>query len=261
MQRELLLTEAVIKQQVDLTGPSLEHQVLHEIELRRRDQRLDDQAHEIASLQASLAAYLEEAAGGSERGSSIKDSRIAMKSRLSGLQVQTDGQAETIRKLRAELAGLHEQLARQAQHFMEEMRRLGAGTLPASGSGRRVATSYDRKAISLTQRITDAKPELVLGVSAASRPVLVKSDTAASLLPASASVEVVPLEEPKPITSTTDKDVVEFTKDEQSDGADPNAKPAEAADQSATELDEPAQARPAAARPRLIDRLTDYGKA
>lgn len=267
MQRELLLTEAVIKQQVELTGPSLEHQVTHEIELRRRDQRLDDQAREIASLKASLAAYLEEAAGGSERGSSIKDSRIAMKSRLSGLQVQTDGQAETIRKLRAELAGLHEQLARQAQHFMEEMRRLGAGTLPASGSGRRVATSSDRKAISLTQRITDAKPELVLGVSAASRPVLVKSDTAAAAVPvpvpAPASVEVEPLEGPKPIAGAVDKDAVEFAKGEQSDGADPNAKPAEAADQAATELDEPepAQARPAAARPRLLDRLTDYGKA
>ena len=101
-------------------------------------------------------------------------------------------------------------------------------------------------------------------MSAASRPVLVKSDTAASPLPAPASVEVEPLEGPKPIASTnTDKDVVEFTKDKQSDGADLTAKPVEAADQAAPELDEPepAQARPAAARPRLLDRLTDYGKA
>jgi len=35
-------------------------------------------------------------------------------------------------RLRAELAAVNERLARQAAHFMDEMRRLGAGTLPVA---------------------------------------------------------------------------------------------------------------------------------
>jgi hypothetical protein len=268
MQRELLLTESIVKQPIDLSGPSLDQQASHEVEIRQRDQRLEDQAREIATLKASLATYAEEAAGVSERGSSIKDSRIAMKSRISGLQVQTEGQAETIRKLRAEISGLNEQLARQAQHFMEEMRRLGAGTLPAAGSARRTAPPTDRKAVSLTQRITDAKPELSLGVNAVSRPVLVKSDTAPPAAPAAAPAETAEPEQSSTVVAVSDTvetDAVAFAKDEQSDVGTSDATQAdvaeEAADAAAAAKAEPTPARPAVARPRLIDRLTDYGKA
>ena len=265
MQRELMSSESIGRQTIDLSGPSLDQQLQHEVAIRQRDQRLEDQAREIATLRASLAAYAEDAAGSNERGSSIKDSRIAMKSRISGLQVQTDGQAETIRKLRAETSGLNEQLARQAQHFMEEMRRLGAGTLPAAGSARRAAAPTDRKAIPLTQRITDAKPELSLGVNAVSRPVLVRSGTATAPVPVTVPPAETPgSEQPSEVTVASENagtDAVAFANDGQSDGGNPEATHADVASETAEGSVEPGPARPAVARPRLIDRLTDYGKA
>ena len=260
MQRELMSSESIGRQTID-------QQLQHEVEIRQRDQRLEDQAREIAILKASLAAYAEDAAGSSERGSSIKDSRIAMKSRISGLQVQTDGQAEAIRKLRAETSGLNEQLARQAQHFMEEIRRLGAGTLPAAGSARRAAAPTDRKAIPLTQRITEAKPELSLGVNAVSRPVLVRSGTATAPVPVPAIVppaETPVSEQPSAVTVASEKagtDAVAFANDGQSDGGNLDATHADVAGETVESSVEPGPARPAVARPRLIDRLTDYGKA
>ncbi len=262
LQRELMLTEAVNKP-VELSGANNER----ESELRRLNQFIDDQAREISSLKASLASYTDESAGVGERGASIKDSRIAMKSRLSGLQVQTESQAEAIRKLRAELAGLNEQLARQAQHFMEEMRRLGAGTLPASGSSRPSASASVRRAITLTQRITDAKPELALGVGGVSRPVLVKSDAVAAPaptpVPVAAPASVPPADAAEPMATASDKDIVDFVSDEQSDGAAAIVTPAEGDVSAASEADETdgASDRPAVARSRLLDRLTDYGKA
>ena len=177
--------------------------------------------------------------------------------------------------LRTELAATNEQLARQAQHFMEEMRRLGAGTLPASGSARRATSAVERRAPSLTQRITEAKPELALGVSGISRPVLVKSDAAlAAVTTPAPATSVQKLDEPKTEIAAAEtvavdndavaKDIVEFVKDEQTDLATSNVgEPSAAAEPSASQPAEAeaAAARPAAPCPRLIDRLSDYGKA
>jgi len=49
----------------------------------------------------------------------------------------SDGQNEVIQRLRAELAGANDRLARQAAQFRDELRRLGAGTIPASARSRR----------------------------------------------------------------------------------------------------------------------------
>ncbi len=277
MQRELMLTETGGRSASDGLGIAPQERFELESELRLRDQRIDDQKQEIARLKATLQSYTEEPSNGagSDRGSIIKDSKIAMKSRLSGLQVQTEGQAETIAKLRTELAAANEQLARQAQHFMEEMRRLGAGTLPASGSARRSASAVERRVPSLTQRITEAKPELVLGVNGISRPVLVKSDAApVAVTPPAPAASVQKPDEPKPeIAAETvtvavdneagDKDIVEFVKDELTDTAASGVAPSDAAEPSASQPAEAeaAATRPAAPRPRLIDRLSDYGKA
>jgi hypothetical protein len=97
-------------------------------EIRRLKSVNQDQAAELSRLKAALATY--EAADQDDR--SIKESKIAMKARLSALKALTDEQAGTIQALRAELAAGNEKLARQAAYFMDEMRRLGAGTLPAS---------------------------------------------------------------------------------------------------------------------------------
>ncbi len=56
------------------------------------------------------------------------ESKLALRARVSALQAQANEQSATIQRLRADVVSANEKLARQADHFMEEMRRLGAGT-------------------------------------------------------------------------------------------------------------------------------------
>ena len=77
----------------------------------------------------------------------MKDSRIALRARLGSAQAQADQQAATIAKLRAELAATHERLARQAAHFMGEMRRIGGGQTTAPGQVRRPVRGDDRRTL------------------------------------------------------------------------------------------------------------------
>ena len=103
-------------------------------EMRRLKSANQDQAAEISRLKAALATY--EAADQDDRG--VKDSKIAMKARLQRAEgADRTSRAATIQSLRAEIAAGNERLARQAAYFMEEMRRLGSGTVPASGPARR----------------------------------------------------------------------------------------------------------------------------
>jgi hypothetical protein len=132
-------------------------------ELTARAQRIEDQIVEISQLKGTLAAYKTDDQD-LERSVSLRESKIALKARLGSLQAQTDAQVDTIRKLRAELAASNERMARQAQHFMDEMRRLGAGTLPTSAPlspGDRLQRGEGAASKrSLAARITEAKPEL-----------------------------------------------------------------------------------------------------
>jgi hypothetical protein len=98
----------------------------YEREIRVLRARSDDQAGEIARLRSALAAF--EEGGGASGG--LRDSKVGLKARLGAAQAQSSQQAVTIGKLRAELAATHERLARQAAHFMDEMRRIGTGGTP-----------------------------------------------------------------------------------------------------------------------------------
>jgi hypothetical protein len=102
-------------------------------ELRTLKARTEDQAGEIARLKAALAAF-EQSQGD---GAGLMNSRLALKARAGSAEAQAERQVATIARLRAELAAAHERLAQQAAHFMEEMRRIGAGTVPESGQARR----------------------------------------------------------------------------------------------------------------------------
>lgn len=130
-------------------------------ELRKLESENRDQAAEISRLKAALKTY--EISEKDDRG--IKDSKIALKARLSSLQALSEEQSVTIQKLRAEVAAGNERLARQAAYFMDEMRRLGSGTVPAStparSSSAAVKPSTKR---SLVERINDPR------VSALARP-------------------------------------------------------------------------------------------
>jgi hypothetical protein len=122
-----------------------------EAELRKLKSNNQDQAAEISRLKAALKTY--ESADKDERG--IKDSKISLKARLSAIQALADEQGATIQSLRAEVAAGNERLARQAAYFMEEMRRLGSGTVPASGPGRKTAGEPAKRP--LVERINDPR--------------------------------------------------------------------------------------------------------
>jgi hypothetical protein len=123
-------------------------------EIRRLKSVNQDQAAELSRLKAALTTY--EAADKDDR--SIKESKIAMKARLSALTALTDEQSGIIQALRAELAAGNEKLARQAAYFMEEMRRLGSGTMPASGPARRsAAPAAEAAKRPLAERINDPR--------------------------------------------------------------------------------------------------------
>lgn len=128
-----------------------DHAVLEQ-EIRSLTAKNQDQSAEIANLKGSLSVFK----ASSEDDKAISESKVALKARLSALQAKADEQVTTIHTLRSEMAATNEKLARQAAHFMDEMRRLGAGTLPASGPQRRM--SYESKRPSLADRINAPRP-------------------------------------------------------------------------------------------------------
>ena len=119
-QRDISEAETVIDSVRAATSQSDAGGGVYEREIRALRANAQDQAGEIARLKAALAAFEQ----GSQPGG-LKDSKIALKARLGSAQAQADQQAATIARLRAELAATHERLARQAAHFMGEMRRHG----------------------------------------------------------------------------------------------------------------------------------------
>lgn len=134
-------------------------------ELRRLKAANQDQAADISRLKAALLTY--EASDKDERG--VKESKIAMKARLSALKALSDEQGGTIQSLRAEVAAGNERLARQAAYFMEEMRRLGSESVPTSGPGRRAVGSEPSKSTKrpLVERINDPRVARLVRTGAA----------------------------------------------------------------------------------------------
>jgi len=82
-----------------------------------------------------------------------------MKARLGALEAEIATHNDTIQSLRAEVSAANERLARQATHYRDELRRLGAGTLPASPEPR-AATGTDAagQRPSLAERMGAPRP-------------------------------------------------------------------------------------------------------
>jgi len=136
----------------------------HEREIRALRAQADDQAGEIARLKAALAAF--EQAGGIGRG--LRNSKLALKARVDSAEAKSERQTTTISRLRSELAATHERLARQAAHFMDEMRRIGTGPPTAGGPARRPARDGERR--NLVERVAQVRPA-VRPVTARPSPV------------------------------------------------------------------------------------------
>lgn len=107
------------------------------------------QLSEIARLMAQLRVY-EESAG-------VRDEADALstKAEMSALQAQVEEQKHTIEALRAEVAAGTERLARQAQHFREEMHRLSVQ--PSEGDGAQAGGGVAAPRRSLAERIAQPR--------------------------------------------------------------------------------------------------------
>jgi chromosome segregation ATPase len=135
-----------------------------EREIRALTAKAEDQSGEIARLKAALAAFeQQDGAGGG-----LKDSKIALKARLGSAQAHADQQTATIGKLRAELAAAHERLARQAAHFMGEMRRIGGS---ATGPGQPRRPSRMDEGRSLAERVAQVRAGTATERTLPQRPV------------------------------------------------------------------------------------------
>jgi predicted RNase H-like nuclease (RuvC/YqgF family) len=152
MRKDLADAEYALKSARGMAEAGHAGQAALEAEIRSLKATNEDQTVEVMKLKASLRAYEAEDSG----DRAVKESKVALRARLSALQAQADEQTGTIQRLRAEMAAANEKLARQAQHYVEEMRRLGAGTLPASGASR--SKDADKPASTLVERIGTPRP-------------------------------------------------------------------------------------------------------
>jgi chromosome segregation ATPase len=205
-----------------------------EREVRALKARTEDQAGEIARLKAALTAFEQP-----EKTGGLKDSRIALKARLGSAQAQADQQTATIAKLRAELAAAHERLARQAAHFMGEMRRIGSGTTQATGAPRRAVRADERRTLAdrvAQVRATGAEAE----ATAESRPP--------------AAREPEPPQHQAPAANGHGDDGAPAGGSKDAAGS-PVAVPA------AAQLPKPGDIPDKRRRPRLLDRITGLAKS
>lgn len=153
-----------------------------ERQVRTYKARNEDQANEIARLKAALDVF--ESQADAQAGSALRESKISLKARLQALEAQTAGQAETIQKLRSDLAAANERLARQAGHFMSELKRLGAGSLQTTGRARRanlVDRGADNKVSPADANIASVEaPSTVVPLNASAVAVPAEADPAAA---------------------------------------------------------------------------------
>lgn len=145
LRKSLVEAETALKSARGMAEAGHAGQAALETEIRQLKTANEDRAAEIARLKAALSTYEVEDAG----SRAVKESKVSMRARLSALEAEAAEHNNTIQRLRAEIAAANEKLARQAAHFMDEMRRLGAGTLPTGP--RRDATVKPR--VPLVERI------------------------------------------------------------------------------------------------------------
>ena len=103
---------------------------------------------DMAKLKAALKAYED---GASDPATGRASAGLSAKVEINQLQAEVGEQRRIMESLRAEIAGNTERLARQAQHFRDELRRLG-GTALLAADGSRINESEPPRR-SLAERI------------------------------------------------------------------------------------------------------------
>lgn len=84
---------------------------------------------ELSRLKAALNVY----ESTDKEQQATKETKVSLKARVGSLEIELSEQAETTRRLRAEIAASNEKMARQAAHYVDVIRRLGGGTQPVTG--------------------------------------------------------------------------------------------------------------------------------
>ena len=215
--------------------------------------QLDEKSAEISRLKASLAAYEEDEPTSGRL--SIKESRIALKARLGSMQVNAEQQERAIKKLRADLLAANERAARQNTYFVNEMRRLGAGTLPTSPPSSLPSETTSRR--SGSTRIGEPRSTSPLSRSENGRGRFTAGSEETSVTPS----EAIP-------TETNGSAPVPEADEHKSgsplaDGAGEQAK-SETPDKSASaapEKPEAGEKAPVAKRTRLLDRISSISRS
>jgi len=232
--RNITEAEAALGSVRGAAAPSDGNAVALEREVRALKARTEDQAGEIARLKAALTAFEQP-----EKTGGLKDSRIALKARLGSAQAQADQQTATIAKLRAELAAAHERLARQAAHFMGEMRRIGSGATQATGAPRRALRAEERR--TLADRVAQV------------RAAGTEAEATAESRPPPAREPEPPQHQPPAANGHGDDGAPAV--DSKDTAGSPVAVPA------AAQLPKPGDIPDKRRRPRLLDRITGLAKS
>ena len=154
LKRELTEAELALRSARDSAQGGSYDRAAAEAQAKALNARIDEQAADIARLNAALATY-EGTSEAADRRLVIPGNRLVSKARINALQAQAAQQNETIQRLRSELASSNERLARQAAHYMEEMRRLGSGGLPGSAEAHRARDAAPRRG--LADRISNSR--------------------------------------------------------------------------------------------------------
>lgn len=235
-------------------------QAAFEEQVRMLRARTDDQAAEIARLKAAIAVF----EGDGDGKASVRDSRVALKARLQSLEAQATQHTETIVKLRAELAAANERLARQANHFTSELKRLGTGPSAAS-SGRAHRASVSARA-GLADRMAEARGDVDDETAEAKPQVsMSKIDRAAAELglePRSkpdGDSEVESAASLEPRARVRESAARETAPDSHEERDPPETGDAAELPQPTAQPDRPAVA--AAPRPRLLDRIAGLSRS
>jgi chromosome segregation ATPase len=232
------------------------------------------QSDEIEKLKAALSVFETEAeeAAKSSLGSGLRDSKVALRARLSSADKETEQQAQTIKRLKAELAAANDRLAQQASRHREELRRLGSGTVPTTARPRgdgisaspphRDQNSDDKqkKRASLASRIIEKLPETAteLGGSATavSKPTATSASTDKAMQAKSKTGEDANNDVPAGSESASEAKAAEHL--EPSSGSDDKPDRKKATDKT---REKPTGDDPKPQRSRLMDRIAGLGKS
>ena len=130
-------------------------------QIRDFEKAARDHAAEMGKMKAALKAFADSA---SDPATGRASAAISAKVEISQLQAEVAEHRSTIESLRAEIAGSNERLVRQAQHFRDELRRLGSGA-PAPGDSA-VAANRPLARPSLAERISAPRVPVHVPVNA-----------------------------------------------------------------------------------------------